>query len=515
MKNKRRLAFQFLGKGYIESFWEEVLSRKSLSKDIAVIFAPSKTTSVGAKTARFYPHESGPNERKTGEISIRAIYALRNPPAGVELETVFNGLNKLLDRRDFSGTFRNADRQTLIRLRLLEYLQILESEKITGVIAESLPHNFESMCLYEAARILEIPFLTFEVCGLADVVFPVTALGDPNRMLYKSVSRKDESEELEAAKIIIEQRFRMEMEKRSSADIAPTYMVEQEKASNSRKDPLGLTLRAMRRVGRIVFSPLSDSERLAAEYTFHHQNWMPIRMKNALNYFSEVGMRLQLEKGTRAIVQERTENTVEYLYALGFEPESTTFPEGLPYQSQLDAIYDIRSIIPEESLLWVKEHPSQQFRSMRGYLGYGSIFLRAIAGLDKTQLLSGSYNIKKDLRDVKVIFTLTGTIAVEAALRGVRVISLGSPWWAGMPGTESIRDLDGNVEKSNLEHGITRNEIETFLLERVLLFGIPHPVRSYFGSEEPSTEDPLHRAGVDGAFAAINDWLNKIEKRGS
>jgi hypothetical protein len=39
------------------------------------------------------------------------------------------------------------------------------------------------------------------------------------------------------------------------------------------------------------------------------------------------------------------------------------------------------------------------------------------------------------VRDAQCVFTLTGTVAIEAVLRGVPVAYFGSPWWAGLPGT--------------------------------------------------------------------------------
>jgi hypothetical protein len=40
--------------------------------------------------------------------------------------------------------------------------------------------------------------------------------------------------------------------------------------------------------------------------------------------------------------------------------------------------------------------------------------------------------------DAQIVFTLTGSIAIEAALRGTPVGYFGNPWWAGMPGTSRV-----------------------------------------------------------------------------
>jgi len=64
------------------------------------------------------------------------------------------------------------------------------------------------------------------------------------------------------------------------------------------------------------------------------------------------------------------------------------------------------------------------------------------------------------------VFTLTGTIAIEAVGRGIPVGFFGLPWWEGMPGAVRIDDGTsfGDISRVVLP---SRNDLLTFLRDLV------------------------------------------------
>lgn len=506
-----RLAFHMLGGGYAEEFWSDVLQKDSLREKVKIVFSESSSFSATIPQADFYPHESGPNQFITESISNEAISALRYPDSQSNQETywkeILDGLKKLLDRRDFSGSFRNVDRDAFIRLRLLEYVHILHAEEIEGVICSTLPHNFESMCLYHAATILGIPFLTFEKCGIADVVFPVTAVGIPGRMLYESATRSQETKNMLKAQSVIENLLVQELRNRSYGSAPPSYIEAQRKEKSKNRAPIGIVWRAQNRLLRLLLSTTSSDAKLSASYSFPQHRWLNLKTKLALSFFSEILTRLGLEKASKKANHKVKGEKIYYLFALGFEPESTTFPEGKPYYSQFDALLDVRAVVPKDEILWVREHPSQHFRSMQGHLGISTIFIEAVNQLEKTKFLSGDLGTEEIFGSAKAIFTLTGTIAVEAALRQIKVFSLGSPWWDGMPGTQKFDFDRSKIGNSANSMEASQEEICSFLIKRVSKLGVASPFRGTFGSTNEDKSSVLYKAGVEGTSVAIKDWL--------
>ena len=65
----------------------------------------------------------------------------------------------------------------------------------------------------------------------------------------------------------------------------------------------------------------------------------------------------------------------EFVYfALHFEPERTTNPDGGFFHDQFLAIIHLRKILPEDVNIFVKEHPSQFKVIDRGLKGRSPLF---------------------------------------------------------------------------------------------------------------------------------------------
>lgn len=165
------------------------------------------------------------------------------------------------------------------------------------------------------------------------------------------------------------------------------------------------------------------------------------------------------------------------LFALHFEPESTAFPEGLPVWHQLDAVVESLRIMKKDSLLFVKEHPSQTLKVMQGYMGRSPFLFSLLENVERVELVSGETSGKELLDSVNIVFTLTGTIAFEALERGKEVIHFGSPWWEGCPGT--TKAVFGKLQSESLprEDYIAPEPsiIWHYLLEQIQELGIYYP----------------------------------------
>ena len=69
-------------------------------------------------------------------------------------------------------------------------------------------------------------------------------------------------------------------------------------------------------------------------------------------------------------------------FALCFEPERTTNPDGGVFHDQLAALAAVRAFTPSKYKIFVKEHPSQFLRADRGSRGRSPLFYKAARALE-------------------------------------------------------------------------------------------------------------------------------------
>jgi hypothetical protein len=128
------------------------------------------------------------------------------------------------------------------------------------------------------------------------------------------------------------------------------------------------------------------------------------------------------------------------ILALHYEPERTSMPEGLPIDFQGDALARARALLPDKTTLVVKEHYSQQSAAKRGFAGRTPLFYDLVKSFPNTVFAKTTVALSSIVGGAECVVTLTGTIAVEAVLRGVPVGYFGTPWWEGLPGTTRITE---------------------------------------------------------------------------
>lgn len=161
------------------------------------------------------------------------------------------------------------------------------------------------------------------------------------------------------------------------------------------------------------------------------------------------------------------------------EPESTCFPEGLPWRSQLEYLVALRHAFPRHEI-YFKEHPASWRYFIEGGLNKFGLF-RSRDFLDELD----NFNIKPvgDISDLVnspgcfVAATLVGTVAIEESLRGRKSLVGGTAWYQGLPGSLSFstNGLEEGEILCNCNHdeGTAASAFE-FLSSTLSEYGIPN-----------------------------------------
>lgn len=119
------------------------------------------------------------------------------------------------------------------------------------------------------------------------------------------------------------------------------------------------------------------------------------------------------------------------LYALHKQPESSIDVTGRYYEDQLLNIRNIWRILPDDWSLVVKEHTNA--------IGDRSIkFYRSVTAMKNVALVHESIDSHELIRRCSAVFTVSGTIAYEAALLKIPAFTFSSMFFNGLNGCRKI-----------------------------------------------------------------------------
>jgi hypothetical protein len=145
--------------------------------------------------------------------------------------------------------------------------------------------------------------------------------------------------------------------------------------------------------------------------------------------------------------------TSDYLYfPLHFQPERTTDPEGMFFSNQLIALQLLRSTLPQNIKIFVKEHPRQfdpLIPDLRKLYSRSKLFYKKILNLPNTYLINIDTNSNDLIYHSKFVATITGSAGWEGALKGKPVFIFGRPWYASCDSCFIINDKNDIINALN------------------------------------------------------------------
>lgn len=113
------------------------------------------------------------------------------------------------------------------------------------------------------------------------------------------------------------------------------------------------------------------------------------------------------------------------VFFLQYQPERTTLPEGFGFTQQLFAIYALRKALPDDVILYVKEHPSIFTNKCIPSQRHNS-FYEDIKKLENVELIKINSDTFSLLDRALIISTITtGSVGRQALMRGVPIVYFG------------------------------------------------------------------------------------------
>ena len=185
------------------------------------------------------------------------------------------------------------------------------------------------------------------------------------------------------------------------------------------------------------------------------------------------------------------------LFTLHKQPEASIDVIGRYYENQLDLIHNIWRILPKDYVLLVKEHSNA--------IGDRNFnFYKRVKKLPNTYLIDNKADTHLLLDSISAVFTVSGTIAYEAALKNKHSFTFAPTFFNKLKGCKQIRWADfkehtlEQLIKVNTE-GLDHSEFSKWLLEN-----------SYEGIMSDAFGDP-RSVSEDNIKALSNAFIATIQ----
>jgi hypothetical protein len=434
---------------------------------------------------------------KFGNIAVRMLefvhrpYNINNINYSGEYEDFFRSENyykakdiclKMMDRLDHYGTFSRADRECYFHNIATWALKHLYHHRPDSLIMVELAHSHAQYLIYQIACYLNLKIANFKDNPLVPFLF---FQKNDGKLIQKNFKSNEELSE----KMIEEVKNYTKKISKLSSNIHKTYSppyIEQQK-NNRRLLPVIKNFFAQ----DLIFFLKDIKFNL---FNYFKGIYNPINPYQNSLYVRFGMMKKKKDNLIKACfsLAENFKFDKNYVYfPLHFEPEKSTNPEGGDFHDHFLALVALRKLLPLSTSIVVKEHPSQLHFLLKGSKGRSSLFYKLIKNI-KGVIFVGIENDTFDLiRNSTLVATITGSVAIEAALVGKVGLVFGRTWYEGCPNTiKWNRDLtfeDLTSLKIQDEEKITNFLIDKFKMHGVSGFINPS-LHKYFSPKWDATK---------------------------
>jgi len=374
------------------------------------------------------PDFAVPDEWGRIGVSVAATRQFSLFEATPEFTRLKTEMLSMQNRNDFTGSFRVLEREVRIRRILLGVFTVLLEKNPDFAIFDVTPHDHIAVGVEGVLRWLGIPVLFFQPSLVGPQSLPRTSITEVFPYGISSEIREEFAQELsEIVELARGSVLRLE-----SGGGTPKVSSQKQREIRAR------TPRGRLKSLRFMLSRLSKGLHFPS-VNFAGHTVLPPWFTRPLEVILDWSLRRSLVTTIFSLPSQIPETQGKFaLFALHYEPERCSIPEGYPYSSQVDAVIRARALLPDNVVLIVKEHFSQSAAALRGTLGRSPETYRMLEHIPGVKVLGIKANTPELITRAECVFTLTGKVGIESALKGTPVVFGGQPWWGDMPGAAPL-----------------------------------------------------------------------------
>jgi len=330
---------------------------------------------------------------------------------------------KMMDRLDFYGNFSRIDREATFHRLVILILTELSKSKPEALIMSENAHSHPQYLILEICKFLNIPIIKFNSWGLISPLMFIQNV-TTGKIIDNNFTVNPELDLL--IKKDLNSFINITVKRKLNDGYISSIIINQKKNILKRfnfKILLKKIIYDLKNEFFLFRKNLSSDYYSINPYKFNFFIRNKILKNKANNLKKMFNRNVEIIKEGKDFVY----------FALHFEPERTTTPDGDFFHDQFLALVTLRKLIPKNILIYVKEHPSQFILKKKGTLGRSPLFYDLIKNIEGVKLISLETDSYKLIKESKFVSTITGTVALEAALMGNTALIFGDAWFKDCP----------------------------------------------------------------------------------
>jgi len=358
---------------------------------------------------------------------------------------------KMMDRFDpLSNAFAFTHRQYYFRELVLRWLDIIDELNLEIFISPDVPHRVSDYALYVACIIKEIDFIFFDTTPFGDASLINDSISDYKQDAFdlENSCQTNKNNDLIVSKL---NSFRGEKD-----NYKLWYMEEQ-----SKKASISTHSKTFRLMGRFlirgrIFRPFFVFNTYVAKEVWSYYvkpHSMPYNSKFRVMEKKVTDLKVSKESKSYLSIYNKLVTDIEIIktkyviFALHYQPEATTSPNGGVFVDQLLVIEMLDRLLPLDVVILVKEHKSQFFGVLESAsAGRSKVFYDRLSQFsERVKIVSLDLNSFDLIDNAEAIVTVTGTIGIESLARGKPVFCFGRTWYQNCKGAFPIRNKNDLV----------------------------------------------------------------------
>ena len=368
---------------------------------------------------------------------------------------------KMMDRIDLYGMLSRIDREVYFNKLCMIFISAIEKQNPRVLIMAEAPHSHAQYLLYEICKYFNLEIAWFNNW----MIGPIMNLQNMRTMEYVPKRSNASINNIESYKYLVDEHI-LNCKKKWKGEFQHQYMLDQIKAlkfSNKVVNFFSVELESiLRQVYRNTRDWITGSYNPTNPYNFGILAQLKIKRKRRKN----------LHKLNSEFSISKIPNKKFVFFALHYEHERNTNPDGGVYHEQLIALQRLRNFLPKDVEIITKEHPTQIYHEERGPRGRSALIYELISSIEGVTLLK--FNIDSSHLQKKALFTasITGTASLEAAINNQKSVIFGNAWFRGCPNVYYFDDIE-NFNSLMEKKVYIDNEISDFFKNQMMKYCVP------------------------------------------
>ena len=369
---------------------------------------------------------------------------------------------KMMDRLDLYGVFGRIDREVIFNKLSIWTLKKLEESQPDALVVAEMPHSHAQYLLYEICLYLDLEIAKFNTWAIVPLLF-LQDVKTGNRQKRNITIQSDLSDDLDND---IRNHIKVIIDRENQKTYELPYMKTQRLQLNIKNKIINF----FRSDFLALIKEIWFQMRKYFSHDYYHINPFKIGIfgRSRIKRLRKINLLKELKKNKENI----NLNKKFVYYALHFEPERTTNPDGGIFHDQGIAIVALRKLLPNDIDIFVKEHPSQFYMGDRGCRGRSPLFYDYIKNINGVSFVAPEEDSLKLIKKSIFVATIGGSVALESAIMEKHSLIFGDTWFNGCPNVTSWNDnliLEDILEKQI----VSSDKVLDFLLLEKELHGVP------------------------------------------